>query len=65
MQPTGRPGPAGQGRAERPQKYFSVRRESIGTRMVEGTLAGLCMPTRRETPDHRRGCRLLCPSTHT
>ena len=31
MQPTGRPGPAGQGRAERPRKYSSVRRESRGT----------------------------------
>ena len=34
MNPTGRPGPAGWGRAERPQKYSSVRREGIGTRTV-------------------------------
>ena len=44
MQPTGRPGPAGQGRAERPQKYSSVRRESIGKRMVvQGKGLGLYM----------------------
>ena len=29
--PTGSPGPAGCGRAERPQKYSSVRREGSGT----------------------------------
>ena len=33
-QPAGRPGPAGQGSAERPRKYSPVRRESRGTRTV-------------------------------
>ena len=33
-QPPGRPGPAGQGRAERSRKYSSVRRESVGTSTV-------------------------------
>ena len=33
-QPAGRPGPEGQGSAERPQKYSPVRRESRGTRSV-------------------------------
>ena len=32
--PTGRPGPAGCGRAERPRKYSSVHREGSGTRTV-------------------------------
>ena len=32
--PTGRPGPAGCGRAERPRKYSSVRREGSGTRTI-------------------------------
>ena len=32
--PTGRPGPAGCGRAERPQKYSSLHKEGSGTRTV-------------------------------
>ena len=33
-QPTGRPGPAGQGRSEQQRKYSSVRRESRGKSTV-------------------------------